>query len=361
LARPGEVGLLHPIVADSRYRLNAGERRLASAKHLGWTTIPVTVARNLDDIVEARKAERDEDVERKDLTPEEAVAMADSLLPFEKQAADVRRRDGNSRGGSSSAKPKRKTVTEKLSTTVDGKRAKAKATEAAGMSRPTYEKAKAVMEAAKAEPDQFRPLVDEMNRTGRVAGVHRKLKTKPQAMKIAAEPAPTPEGPFRVIVADPPWLYDARAADDSHRAANPYPSMSIDEICEYRTGERAVADLAHQDCVLLLWTTNAHLLEASRLLEAWGFQYKTTLTWVKNKIGTGDWLRGRTEYCLFAVKGKPTVVLGSESTALLADAGQHSEKPEAFYQLVEKLCPGSKLERFARRKRDGWVSYGSEI
>lgn len=80
-----------------------------------------------------------------------------------------------------------------------------------------------------------------------------------------------------------------------------------------------------------------------------------------DKMGTGDWLRGVTEHCIVAVRGKPTVDLTNQTTFFEAPAtGNHSEKPEKFYEIVEGLCPGSKLEMFSRRNRDGWVSWGAE-
>jgi N6-adenosine-specific RNA methylase IME4 len=118
--------------------------------------------------------------------------------------------------------------------------------------------------------------------------------------------------------------------------------------------------VAHADCILWLWTDNAHLREAFDVLEAWGFTYKTTLTWVKDRIGTGDWLRGQTEHCLVATRGTPTVTLGGQSTVIDAPRGEHSRKPEAFFALVESLCPGSKVELFARTPRPGWTQHGSE-
>jgi N6-adenosine-specific RNA methylase IME4 len=119
--------------------------------------------------------------------------------------------------------------------------------------------------------------------------------------------------------------------------------------------------LAHTDCILWLWTTNAFLRDAFRVLDAWGFQEKTVLTWVKDRLGVGDWLRGQTEHCLLAVRGNPVVTLTNQSTILNSQRGEHSEKPDAFYRLVESLCPGSKVELFARTPRPGWVPWGNEV
>ena len=173
--------------------------------------------------------------------------------------------------------------------------------------------------------------------------------------QIAKEPPPIPKGPFRVIAVDPPWTYDSRAEDTTHRAANPYPSMTIEQIKALD-----VAGLTHKDCVLWLWTTNAHMREAFGILDAWGFTFKTILTWVKDRMGTGDWLRGQTEHCLMAVRGRPTIQLTNQTTVLRGPLRRHSQKPDEFYQLVESLCPGSKLEMFSREKREGWVGHGNE-
>ena len=121
-----------------------------------------------------------------------------------------------------------------------------------------------------------------------------------------------------------------------------------------------VENIVSDDAILWLWVPNAHLPDAFEVITAWGFQYKTALTWGKNRIGVGDWLRGQTELCLFAVRGKPTVSLTNQSTLLKADVREHSRKPEEFYSLVESLCPGSKVELFARTQREGWVSHGDQ-
>lgn len=68
-------------------------------------------------------------------------------------------------------------------------------------------------DAAEAEPEKYRPLVEEMDTTGRVSGAHRKLKVAKEAKAINAEPPPLPEGPFRVLVVDPPWPYENRKVE----------------------------------------------------------------------------------------------------------------------------------------------------
>lgn len=187
--------------------------------------------------------------------------------------------------------------------------------------------------------------------------------------RIRAEPVPLPSGPFRVITADPAWMYDKRKEDGTQRGQTLYPTMTVKEICALGDQVRRVA---YFDSVLWLWITNAHLVAGvhKEVLDAWGFTGKTILTWHKPKMGTGDWLRGKTEHCILAVRGNPTVDLTNQTTAFLLDGddgfyfeapvGEHSEKPPQFYEFVETLCPGSKLEMFSRSTRPGWQAWGAE-
>lgn len=161
-----------------------------------------------------------------------------------------------------------------------------------------------------------------------------------------------PRGHFSVIVIDPPWSYEKRRGDVTKRGIIPYPPMSTSEL-------EALTIPAADDCILWLWTTNAFMHEAYHLLEAWGFEPKTILTWVKDRFGVGDWLRGQTEHCILAIKGKPIVQLTNQSTFLHAQKRGHSKKPDEFFTLVENLCPyTSRLAMFFPTSRTGWKRYG---
>ncbi|MCH8999528.1 MAG: hypothetical protein IID48_14875 [Proteobacteria bacterium] len=177
-----------------------------------------------------------------------------------------------------------------------------------------------------------------------------------QRLEIAEGRTDLPEGVFQVIVIDPPWPYDTKY-DPTHwlgRSACRYPDMSIAEL-------EALELPADKNCVLWLWTTNGFMGEACDLLKAWGFQRKTILTWVKPRIGTGRWLRNRTEHCLLAVKGSPKVSLTNQSTVLEAPAREHSRKPDEFYDLVDSLCVGRTLDYFSREPRPGWAQLGNDV
>jgi N6-adenosine-specific RNA methylase IME4 len=233
-----------------------------------------------------------------------------------------------------------------------------KAARATGMGRRTLEKAEVIVDAAAAEPERFGKLKEDMDRTGKVNGPYKRLGVIKQAALIRAEPPPLPgRGPYRVIAADPPWPFEVRQEDPSHRATHPYPQMSIAQICALD-----VATIAAADCILWLWTTNYHMRFAFEILAAWGFEQKEILTWAKDRMGTGDWLRGQTEHAIMAVRGKPVVTLTNQSTRLDAPARAHSQKPDEFYALVEKLCPAPRYcELFARTKRPNWDGHGDEL
>lgn len=179
------------------------------------------------------------------------------------------------------------------------------------------------------------------------------LKIRHEERRKSNTGAVMPEGVFQVIVIDPPWPYGGDYNPNGHRVASPYQEISLDEL--------AMLDLpAADDCILWLWATNKFMHEAYHLLDAWGFEPKTILTWFKGKIGTGYWLRGETEHCLLGTQGSPTITGGTQSTHLKAQAARHSAKPDEFYKLVESLCPGNKLDIFGRKEREGWIIYGDQ-
>lgn len=327
-----EVGLLHPIVVTPEGRLIAGQRRLEACRLLGWHEVPVTVV----DLYQAARGEAHENFVRKDLLPSEIVALKRAIEPLERRAARERQ-------GSRADLCHPPTVAEGQGDARD------KIARYLGVGRTTIDRAEAVVEAAEEEPEEYGYLVDQMDRSGKVAGVYRRLEVLRQAKELASTPPELPSGPFQVIVADPPWRYES--SNDL-----PYPTMSVEDIKGL-----PVLDIADANAVLWLWTTNAHLRVAFEVIEAWGFEYKSLLTWVKDRMGTGEWLRGRTEHCLLGARGRPVFLHGSNTTVLEAVRREHSRKPEEFYSLVEATCPGSKLELFCRTVRIGWRAHGNDI
>lgn len=325
------VGLLHPIVVTSDGWLIAGQRRLAACRLLGWEMVRISVI-DLEHVV---LGEQHENLARKDLLPSEIVALKRALEPIEREAA--RRRQGTR----TDLHP---------ATLAEGDRGDARDRLARylGVGRTTIERAEEVVEAAEREPEAFAQLVESMDKSGNVAAAHRRLVVHQQARKLESQPPPLPTGPFQIIVADPPWRYEGGNC-------LPYPTMTFEEIKAL-----PVRNIAQEDAILWLWTTNAHLPLAFSVIEAWGFEYKTVLTWVKDRMGTGEWLRGQTEHCLLAARGKPVFLHGRHSTVLQGVRREHSRKPNEFYALVEATCPGSRVELFARQLRTGWQCYGDQ-
>lgn len=172
-----------------------------------------------------------------------------------------------------------------------------------------------------------------------------------------------PEKRYRTIVADPPWRYNTKPPE----GGTPYPTMTADEILGMPVGQWA-ADDAH----LYLWTTNSFLVEAHRIMAAWGFEYKTLLTWVKRKrpsedtfddrwIGMGYYYRGVTEHVLFGVRGSLDVKRKDQANLFYAPHKEHSEKPASFYDMVERMSHGPYLDVFARAHRFNWDVFGDQV
>jgi len=347
-----EIGLLHPIVVTAEHRLLAGYRRLMAFRELGLTEIPAHVVRDLTEYHQFLQVESDENTERKELLPSEMVRRLELLEEWEREQARERQRRTQLDGRDAEGNPVFGSV--KFTEPKEKSQTRDRVARVGGVSGPTYAKAKAVVQAAEEEPEKYQPLQEEMDRTGNISGAYRKLQVQRQVEQLEQELPPLPTGPFHVIIVDPPWAYEKRSNDVTQRGQTPYPTLTIEEIRALPVGS-----LAGEDSLLWLWTTNAHLPMAFEILQAWGFAYKTCLTRVKPKMGLGDWLRGQTEHCLLGVRGRPVVTLTSQTTVLTAPLRDHSRKPEEFYQLVEALCPGTKLELFARAERPGWVCHGN--
>jgi N6-adenosine-specific RNA methylase IME4 len=331
-----EVGLLHPVVVTPSGRLIAGQRRLEACRELGWTEVPVTIV----DLLQAARGEAHENFVRKDLLPSEIVALKRAIEPLE-------RREARQRQGSRADLCHPATLAE-CQRPYPGD-ARDNIARYLGVGRTTIERAEAVVAAAEEEPEEYGYLVEQMDRSGKVAGAYRRLEVLRQAKGLEAAAPEFPTGPFQVVVADPPWQYDSGNS-------LPYPTMPLDDI-----KSMPVRDIADENSILWLWTTNTHLPVAFDVLTAWGFEYKTVLTWVKDRMGTGEWLRGQTEHCMLAARGKPIFLHGSHTTVLEALRREHSRKPEEFYSMVESTCPGSKVDLFARERRPGWRQFGNQV
>jgi N6-adenosine-specific RNA methylase IME4 len=163
---------------------------------------------------------------------------------------------------------------------------------------------------------------------------------------------------YRTIAADNPWQFgdsgNPRGGTDHH-----YATMSLDRICAMRVTELA-ADGAH----LWLWAPNAFVIDgsAAAVARAWGFVPKQLLTWCKDQIGPGRYMRNTTEQVLFCVRAPARkYTMAAMRTHFYAPRQAHSAKPDVFYTMYpETLGVGPRLELFARKRRAGWSSWGDE-
>jgi len=168
---------------------------------------------------------------------------------------------------------------------------------------------------------------------------------------------------YKIIYADPPWNYADQGCQGT--MANHYSGMENNDICKIPVG-----GLADKDCVLFLWATYPMLPEALKVIEAWGFSYKSiAFQWIKlNKkngkpfYGLGRWTRGNTEPCLLATKGKPKRVSAGVFQLIQQPLTRHSEKPqEARDKIVNLMGDLPRIELFARQKTEGWDIWGNEV
>ena len=148
--------------------------------------------------------------------------------------------------------------------------------------------------------------------------------------------------PYRTIVADPPWHYqsDGRMVTTAKSAAtSPDPNKRYTTMRSQELAEMPVREIADIAADLYLWTTNPILPEAFAVVEAWGFQYVTLLTWRKTgTLGMGYYFRGDTEHVLFAVRGKlPIAPDKRQRNWFEAAKSGHSIKPPSFFDLVERV------------------------
>lgn len=157
---------------------------------------------------------------------------------------------------------------------------------------------------------------------------------------------------YRTILADPPW---AALQTDSRQTRVLDPIVSMDALYQL-----SVDKLCAPDAHLWLWTTNASLAVGMAVLEAWGFNYGSCLTWIKPCFGLGMYLRNQTEHLLLGIRGTAPVLFRGQGTWFYAPVEEYSRKPEEQYVIIERCSPGPYLELFARRRHPGWDAWGSE-
>jgi N6-adenosine-specific RNA methylase IME4 len=174
-------------------------------------------------------------------------------------------------------------------------------------------------------------------------------------------------GRFSTVLADPPWQFMNKTGKiaPEHRRLSRYSTMSLSEIASLPV-DRCVAPTAH----LYLWVPNALLPEGLKVMEAWGFSYKSNIVWHKIRKdggsdgrGVGFYFRNVTEVLLFGVRGKNarTLAPGRRQVNMIETRKrEHSRKPDEQYDVIEACSPGPYLELFARGVRPNWTMWGNQ-
>lgn len=160
---------------------------------------------------------------------------------------------------------------------------------------------------------------------------------------------------FGTIYADPPWQYANRSTRSA--ADKNYDTMTVDQLCGM-----PVKDIAAADAHLHLWTTNAFLPDAFRVIEAWGFEYRSCYVWVKPQMGIGNYWRVSHEFLLLGIRGaaKSFAVHDQKSWGQF-DRTKHSAKPHEIRNVIERVSPGPFLEMFGRYEVDRWTVMGNQV
>jgi Transcriptional activator, adenine-specific DNA methyltransferase len=172
---------------------------------------------------------------------------------------------------------------------------------------------------------------------------------------------------FQTVLADPPWRFTNRTgkvAPEHHRLSR-YGTMTTDEICAL-----PVKLLTVEPAHLYLWVPNALLPDGLRVMQSWGFEYKSNIIWHKIRKdggsdgrGVGFYFRNVTEILLFGTRGKNARTLApgrSQVNMIQTRKREHSRKPDEQYRLIEDCSPGPFLEMFARGTRPGWTYWGNQ-
>lgn len=373
-----EIGLRQPInvrAIDDGYEIRGGGHRHAAFVMLGRETIPAIVSEDND--LRAELAEIDENLIRNEYSPaEREIAIARRKAIYEALHPETRL------GATGKGRPKVRQVGEAKAPVERFSKATAEATgqsersiqrsvsrvESIGADDlqrvigTTLDKGEEIDALAKLSPEKREEVIAKAEEGGKVSAkiAVKQERRDEREVELADKQRALPDQKFGVILADPEWRFETYSRDTGmDRAAdNHYPTSATDVIAS-----RPVNEIAADDCVLFLWATVPMLPNALRVMDEWGFTYKSHFIWNKDKFGTGYWSRNKHELLLVGTRGNvPAPAMGEQAQSVIdAPVRLHSEKPAAFYLLIESYFPNlPKIELNARRAREGWEAWGLE-
>jgi N6-adenosine-specific RNA methylase IME4 len=362
------VGLLHPPIVDSEYRLIDGERRIRAVRLMGLDAIEVRVI----NVASLLQAEHDANAFAKQWTVSEKVAIGRAI------EEELSKRVG---------RPAKEMV-ENFPPFSQGK-SRDLAAEKSGLgSGKTYEAAKTVVDSGVPElvtaMDSGKvsisaaadvatlPVQQQKEVVARgekeILEAAKAIRTKKaearrielQAQREEAMKIPLPTGKYRCIVIDPPWEMakferDVRPNQTEHLD---YPTMSLEELEEIELGDMAADDGCHLFC----WTTQKYLRDSIHLVEQWGFTYSLLMVWHKpGGPQPFNFPQYNCEFIIYARKNAPDFIDTKQFFVCFeAPRREHSRKPDEFYDVIKRVTAGPRIEVFSREKREGFDQFGDE-
>ncbi len=334
-------GILEPISVNFDGVILDGHHRFSIAKEIGIKEIEARIPELVD--VNEETYAISVNLNRRQLSEDQKMVLANEYREILSKKALQERPQISNRDTSGRIQPTSEDVSEVGNEKTDTRKI------AANTFKVSEWKVRQAQELKASAPEKYEEI-----RSGE--------KTFVQVKRELNERKPRPvfneEGKYEVIYADPPWKYEF-SSDMSDSIETHYATLSTDEICNL-----PISTVSNDDAVLFLWATSPKLPEALLVMKSWGFDYRTSMVWIKNFIGPGYYARQRHEILLIGRKGNLRVPAPSNRPDSVVESPkeEHSKKPDVFYELIEKMYPVErKIELFARQTREGWKAWGQEV
>lgn len=373
------IGLINPIsvreAAGDKYQLVTGLHRLEAYRELGLNEIPVTIVNTCDGKIELM--EIDENLIRNEIhfiDRGDYFNRRDDILIDLGLRSKVGDNQYSTLGSPESGVPKTtnamaKEVGISVSKLYEEKQlAKNLIPEAKEVLRLKDVTKEEVKRISREDPETQLKIIQKLN--SKEAKNHKeailKIKRDEIMEKIEDGPKASNEcidiyntnNKYRVIYADPPWAYGNSMPEYFTEQKDHYTLMTMDEICQL-----PIDNISEDNGVLFLWVTSPILEECFRVINSWGFRYKSSFVWDKIKHNMGHYNSVRHEFLLIATKGscQPDIQKLYDSVQSI-ERRAHSEKPEDFRAIIDHIYPlGARIELFARKSVKGWDAYGNEL
>lgn len=358
-----EIGLLNPVNVTNKNELIAGLHRVEAFKLLGRLNIPCNIS-GITDPLKLELAEIDENLIRNEvhftIRGDGFVRRDEILLELGLRATQANKGNtGKYKITGDNVTPVKTTADIAKEMGVSERTMQREKQISRSLSAPTKElirekdisKADAIKLAAL--PKEKQEIFAEKLKEGAKSFVDaRRIIAKENVKKV--EPI---KGKYRVFYADPPWQYGDKLVDGYGPAENHYPTMSIQQLCNM-----PIIEASEETAVLFIWTTSPLLEETFKVINAWGFKYKSSFVWNKEAHNMGHYNSVRHEFLLICTKGSCTPDNQKLFNSVQSiKRTKHSEKPEEFRKIIETLYEyGNKIELFARSKKEGWESWGNQ-